>query len=76
MIRTVLAIVIALGVTAAVAQEDPIKARKALMKTNGQQAKIVGDMAKGDTPFDAGGGAQSLCSVPGRGVENAGALSR
>ena len=52
MIRTVLAIVIGLGVTAAVAQEDPIKARKALMKTNGQQAKIVGDMAKGDTPFD------------------------
>ena len=52
MIRTVLAIVIGLGVTAAVAQEDPIKARKALMKTNGQQAKVVGDMAKGDTPFD------------------------
>jgi cytochrome c556 len=53
MIRSVLAIAIALGVTAAIAQEDPIKARKALMKTNGQQAKIVGDMAKGDTPFDA-----------------------
>jgi cytochrome c556 len=52
MIRTVLAIVIGLGVTAAVAQEDPIKARKALMKTNGKEAKIVGDMAKGDTPFD------------------------
>ena len=52
MIRTVLAIVIGLGVTAAVAQEDPIKARKALMKTNGQQAKVLGDMVKGDTPFD------------------------
>jgi cytochrome c556 len=52
MIRTLLAIAIALGVTAAIAQEDPIKARKALMKANGQQAKIVGDMAKGDTPFD------------------------
>ena len=52
MIRTVLAIAIALGVTAAIAQEDPIKARKALMKTNGQQAKILGDMAKGDTPYD------------------------
>jgi cytochrome c556 len=53
MIRTVLAVAIALGVTAAIAQEDPIKARKALMKANGQQAKILGDMAKGDTPFDA-----------------------
>jgi cytochrome c556 len=52
MIRTVLAIVIGLGVTAAVAQEDPIKARKALMKTNGQQAKVLADMAKGDKPFD------------------------
>src|ERR1700733_14094323 len=52
MIRTVLAIVVGLGVTAAIAQEDPIKARKALMKTNGQQAKVIGDMAKGDTPFD------------------------
>jgi cytochrome c556 len=52
MIRTMLAIVIGLGVTAAVAQEDPIKARKALMKTNGQQAKVLGDMVKGDTPFD------------------------
>ncbi len=52
MLRTVIAIVIGLGVTAAIAQEDPIKARKALMKTNGQQAKVVGDMAKGDTPFD------------------------
>jgi cytochrome c556 len=52
MIRTVLAIIIGLGGTAAVAQEDPIKARKALMKTNGQQAKVLGDMAKGDKPFD------------------------
>jgi cytochrome c556 len=52
MIRTLLAIAIGLGVTAAIAQEDPIKARKALMKANGQQAKILGDMAKGDKPFD------------------------
>ncbi len=52
MIRIVLAIAIGLGVTAAVAQEDPIKTRKELMKTNGRQAKVVGDMAKGDTPFD------------------------
>jgi cytochrome c556 len=56
MIRTVFAVAtaaaVALSVCAAAAQEDPIKARKALMKANGQQAKIVGDMAKGDTPYD------------------------
>jgi cytochrome c556 len=57
MIRTVLAVAttaaIALSVCVAVAQEDPIKARKALMKTNGDQAKIGNAMAKGEQPFDA-----------------------
>nr|HEV8008662.1 cytochrome c [Bradyrhizobium sp.] len=57
MIRTVFAVAttaaIALGVcAAAVAQEDPIKARKALMKANGDQAKILSDMSKGDKPYD------------------------
>ena len=56
MIRTVFAVAvtaaISLGVCAAVAQEDPIKARKALMKANGDQAKILSDMSKGDKPYD------------------------
>jgi cytochrome c556 len=56
MIRTVFAAAavaaIVIGVCAAVAQEDPIKARKALMKTNGDQAKIVVAMVKGEAPFD------------------------
>jgi len=53
MIRTVLAIVtIVLGFSVAIAQEDPIKARKALMKANGDEAKIAGAMAKGEAPFD------------------------
>jgi len=56
MIRTVFAVtvtaVIALGVCVAAAQEDPIKARKALMKANGDQAKILSDMSKGDKPYD------------------------
>jgi len=53
MFRTVSAIaVIALCAGAAVAQQDPIATRKALMKTNGDQAKIGASMAKGETPFD------------------------
>ena len=40
------------GVAAVAAADDPIAARKALMKANGDQAKIAGDMAKGATPFD------------------------
>src|ERR1700688_4604182 len=52
-IRTVLAgAVLAIGITAIIAQEDPIKARKALMKENGDQAKIGAGMAKGEQPFD------------------------
>jgi cytochrome c556 len=53
MIRTVLAVAaLAIGVTAVSAQSDPIAARKALMKENGDQAKIASAMLKGDAPFD------------------------
>ena len=52
-IRTVLAVAaFALGVTAVVAQQDPIAARRALMKANGEQAQIGNKMAKGEEPFD------------------------
>src|SRR6201987_2162959 len=53
MSRTVFAVaVLALGVTAVAAQSDPIAARKALMKANGDQAKIGAAMVKGEAPFD------------------------
>jgi cytochrome c556 len=53
MIRTVLVTAaLAIGVTAVAAQSDPIAARRALMKANGDQAKIASAMAKGDAPFD------------------------
>ena len=56
MIRTVLAVAsaaaITLAVGAAVAQQDVIKERKALMKENGEHAKLAADMIKGAKPFD------------------------
>ncbi len=53
MIRAVFAIAaIVLGLSVALAQEDPIKARKALMKANGDAAKVLADMSKGDKPYD------------------------
>jgi cytochrome c556 len=53
MIRTVLVVAaVALGATVVVAQQDPIAARKALMKANGEQARIGTQMAKGEAPFD------------------------
>jgi cytochrome c556 len=52
MIRTALAVaVLALGATALAAQSDPIAARKALMKANGDQLKIGNEMAEGKRPF-------------------------
>ncbi len=53
MIRAAFAVaVIALGLGVAVAQQGPIAARKALMKTNGDQAKIGAAMLKGEAPFE------------------------
>src|SRR5262252_432757 len=51
MIRTMLAVTaVAIGVTAVAAQSDPIAARKALMKANGDHSKIVGAMAREKAP--------------------------
>jgi cytochrome c556 len=53
MLRTLFAVAtIALGLSVAIAQQDPIAARKALMKANGDQAKIGAAMIKGEAPFD------------------------
>jgi len=52
MIRTVLVTaVVAVGVTAVVAQTDPIAARKDLMKQSNKYAKSVNGMVKGEEPF-------------------------
>jgi cytochrome c556 len=51
--RIVLAVaVIAFGVTAVVAQSDPLATRKALMKENGKQSGIAREMIEGKQPFD------------------------
>ena len=44
--------VVAFGATAVLAQQDPIAARKALMKANGQAAGAIVKMTKGEAPFD------------------------
>ena len=43
---------IALCTSVALAQQDPIKDRKALMKNNADQAKIGAGMVRGEQPFD------------------------
>ena len=44
---------LALGVTAAAAQGDPIATRKQTMKGVGDATRIGNQMAKGEIPFDA-----------------------
>jgi cytochrome c556 len=53
MVRVILAVAaLVLAASLAAAQSNPIAARKALMKANGDQAKIGAAIAKGDAPFD------------------------
>ena len=53
MIRTALVVaMLAFGATALVAQSDPIAARKALMKANGDQSKIATEMLEAKQPFN------------------------
>src|SRR5262245_31111389 len=52
-VRTMLAVAtLVIGVTAVVAQSDPIAARKAMMKANGQSAGQGNKFMKGEEPFD------------------------
>jgi cytochrome c556 len=54
MIRPILAgFAIAIGVTAALAQSDPIKERQNLMKGFGAAARTGTQMSRGEIPFDA-----------------------
>ena len=55
MMRAVLAAVLATAVIlpATVATAGPIEDRKAIMKGNGRDTKMGGDMLKGVAPFDA-----------------------
>jgi cytochrome c556 len=46
------AAVLAIGVSGVSAQQDPVAARKAIMKKNGDEAKVGAAMVKGETPFD------------------------
>lgn len=63
MIRTPLVVaMLAFGATALVAQGDPIAARKALMKANGDQSKIATDMLEAKQPFDLGAAKKVLAT--------------
>ena len=75
--RTVLAVIaVTLGVTAVTAQQDPIAARKALMKANGEQAAIGSKMSKGEEPFDLAKAKKVLATFQDAAVAKATATGR
>src|SRR5215472_12551094 len=54
MTRTMLVtMAVMFGMTAVMAQSDPLSQRKALMKGNGENAGAVNKMVRGENPFDA-----------------------
>ena len=64
MIRTVLTVVaMAIGVSAVVAQTDPIATRKGLMKKNNENARNVRQMIRGRSSVRRREGQCSLCSM-------------
>ena len=64
MIRIVLAVIaIAFGISAVVAQGDPIAARKALMKANGDQNRIGTEMIDGKQPFEVAKAKAALMTI-------------
>lgn len=47
----------------AVGQDNPIAARQQIMKANGASMKLVGDMIKGTTEFDAAKAAEAMQGI-------------
>jgi cytochrome c556 len=57
------AAVAALGVTAVIAQSDPIAARKALMKDNGAQFRLITEMAQEKQPFNLAAAKKAFTTI-------------
>lgn len=51
---------VSIATTAVMAQQDPIAARKALMKETGGATAVLVKMTKGETPFDLAAAQKSL----------------
>ena len=70
------AMALACGITAVLADTDPIAERRALMKHDGEAAKKLFDMSKGKAPFDLADGEGIAEDARRRRDENGDAVSR
>jgi cytochrome c556 len=59
------AMAVAGGMALAQAQSNSIKERQALMEENGKAMKLVGDMLKGERPYDAKAAGDAMQSLNG-----------
>jgi cytochrome c556 len=57
------ALALACGITAVMADDDPIAERRALMKHDGAAAKKMFEMSKGNAPFDLATVKESLATL-------------
>jgi len=62
-VRLALAALSVVVAGAAVGQDDPIKARQALMQSNGDASKVAFDMVRGTTPFDAAAASAAMLTI-------------
>lgn len=56
---------VAVVATGAVAADDPVKDRKALMKTVGKNTKLSSQLAKGKIPYEAGQAETAMKTIAG-----------
>ena len=60
-----LATILFAAVGSALAQDNPIKERQALMKKNSDATQLVSAMLKGETPYDAAAAAEAMTGING-----------
>ena len=49
----------------AMAQDNPIKQRQAIMEENGKSTKLASQMLKGETPYDAAAASEAMKAISG-----------
>lgn len=63
------ALIVTLGATATMAQEDVIGQRRALMRSNNTAAQSLGPMIRGEVPFDAAVAQKAVATIKENGTK-------
>ncbi|MFO1183621.1 MAG: cytochrome c [Bauldia sp.] len=66
------ALILTLGASATIAQEDVVVQRRALMRANNAAAASLGAMIRGEAPFDAAAAQKAMATIKDNGTKIAG----